>query len=287
MKAKPECIICAFTQALRTARKFTDDTETQAEVLRHVAGLLSSSSLEQTPANLSKPAYTALKEVMGVEDPYYEDKKESNITAMELAKEIRVEIEESADPIDKALHAAAAGNLIDMGITHDFDILADLRILMDRGFAKSDIDVFRRELAKNKRLLYLGDNAGEIMFDKLLIEQLVQLGLDVTFTVKSGPIINDATMEDAETVNMRDVARVIETGSNDIGVNWESASSEFIAHLKQADIVLSKGQGNFETCNDRPENIYFLLKAKCELVARELEVKLGDIIFVRNPRHST
>ncbi len=224
---------------------------------------------------------------MGVKDPYYEDKKESNITAMELANEIRKEIETSDDPIDRALHAAAAGNLIDLGINHDFDIRTDLHLLIDQGFAKSDLDIFRKELKRGKRLLYLGDNAGEIAFDKLLIEQLVSQHIDVTFTVKSGPIINDATMEDADTVGMSEVARVIETGSNDIGINWQAVSPEFMEHLAQADIVLSKGQGNFETCNQRKENIYFLLKAKCDLVANELGVKLGDMVFTHNPGHAS
>jgi len=110
---------------------------------------------------------------------------------------------------------------------------------------------------------------------------MLDAGMSVTFTVKSGPVINDATMADAESVGMTDLVPVMETGSNAIGVNWNNCSDEFRAVFEAADVVVSKGHGNFETCNDRPENIYFLLKAKCPMVADELGVQVGDIVFKR------
>jgi uncharacterized protein with ATP-grasp and redox domains len=103
----------------------------------------------------------------------------------------------------------------------------------------------------------------------------------VTFAVKSGPIINDATMEDARQVRLTDLVPVIETGAGDIGVEWANVSDEFRRAFETADVILSKGHGNFETTEDRPENLYFLLKAKCEIVARALGVTLGDIVFAR------
>jgi hypothetical protein len=283
MKAKPDCFVCTFNQALKAARAVSDDPEVHLAVLRHLAHTLSDCSLKQTPANLSKPAYTTLQEILGISDPYRQDKKESNIAAMEIAGEIRSYIEKAEDPLDKALHAAAAGNLIDMGIDHEFEIREDMKSLMNKGFAKSDLPAFRKELQEAGTLLYLGDNAGEIVFDKLLIERIRRHGVNVKFSVKSGPVINDATAEDAAMVGMEETADIIETGSDDIGINWQAASSEFKHAFQAADVIVSKGQGNFETCNERPENIFFLLKAKCDLVATELNVNLGEIVFVRNP----
>ncbi len=153
---------------------------------------------------------------------------------------------------------------------------------MHRPFTFSAVDEFRRELGPGRKLLYLGDNAGEIVFDALLVEQLLATGTEVTFTVKSGPIINDATMEDAESTGMTSLVPVIETGSADIGIHWERCSQEFRTAFETADVILAKGHGNFETCNECPENVYFLLKAKCDLVANEIGCKLGDIVFLRS-----
>jgi uncharacterized protein with ATP-grasp and redox domains len=130
----------------------------------------------------------------------------------------------------------------------------------------------------------LGDNSGEIVFDKLLVQVLKDKGLEVTFCVKSGPIINDATMEDAHAVGMTHLVSVIETGSNDIGINLQNCSSQFLKALKESDIILAKGHGNFETCNDLPYNFYFLLKAKCSVVARALGVDRGDIVFKKSEK---
>jgi hypothetical protein len=142
-----------------------------------------------------------------------------------------------------------------------------------------DYRAFVRELKPGRRLLYLGDNCGKIVFDRVLVEHLVALGLTVTFVVKSGPVINDATLRDARDTGMTRVCRVITTGSNDIGVHWARASAEFRRHAYAADVILAKGHGNFETCVGRPGNYYFLLKAKCDMVAQELGVKLGDTVF--------
>jgi uncharacterized protein with ATP-grasp and redox domains len=132
-----------------------------------------------------------------------------------------------------------------------------------------------------RKLLYVCDNSGEIAFDRLLIERLRER-CEVTASVKSQPIINDATMQDAEEVGLPAVARVIETGSGDIGVNWDRASEEFKEAFRAADIILAKGQGNFETLDETPGEIFFLLKAKCPEVAAELAVSEGALIFLRN-----
>jgi uncharacterized protein with ATP-grasp and redox domains len=268
-----------FRQALNTARVVTDDPGVHLAILQKLARRVADLDLDRTPAILSQPAYELVSEVTGVRDPFAEIKRETNRIALQMLPDLRERITGAADPLDAALHAAVAGNIIDTGIGHEFDIERDVTRMMDEPFAVSALSEFRKELGPGRKLLYLGDNAGEIVFDRLLVEQILQTGTAVTFTVKSAPIINDATMEDAEAAGMTGMVEVIETGSGDIGVNWENASEELRSAFDAADLVLSKGQGNFESCGESRREIYFLLKAKCELVAQELGVALGDTVF--------
>lgn len=277
MKAAPECIVCMYRQALNTARRVTDDERLQARVLAKIGE--TPFELNQTPAALSKPAYTSVNSVLGVTDPYRDDKKATNEAALRILPSIRKMIAGSGDPLDAALHAAVAGNIIDMGIGSPFELETDIHRIMGEPFAINHLEKFRSELRASSRILYLGDNAGEIILDTLLVEHMISLGKEVTFSVKSGPIINDATMEDAVTAGLPSIARVIETGSDDIGVHWDHVSSEFADAFASADLIISKGHGNFETCTGRPGNIFFLLKAKCSLVAAELGVPLGSIVL--------
>ena len=150
---------------------------------------------------------------------------------------------------------------------------------MRQSFGIDDYSDFQKELRPGRRLLYLGDNCGEIVFDRVLVEQLLAKGVKVTFVVKSGPIINDATLEDAQFASISAICPVIETGSNDIGVGWANVSASFRRHVRMADIIIAKGHGNFETCIGKRGNYYFLLKAKCDVVASELGVKNGDTVF--------
>lgn len=279
MKAKPDCVVCLFKQALNTSRIVSEDPEFAVMVMSKLGCDLGSVSLDQTPAGMSQPVYEMIAELSGVADPYARHKKESNRIAMSLLPTLRRAITRSRDPLKAAVHAAVAGNIIDLGIGHKFDIRKDTLSTLKSRFAIDDSGGFRRELKPGRRLLYLGDNAGEIVFDTLLVSEIVKRGVDITYTVKSGPIINDATMDDAVETGMTKLCRVIETGSADIGVNWERASSLFVREFERADVIVAKGHGNYETCEDRSENIYCLLKAKCDMVARSLGVKLGDIVF--------
>jgi uncharacterized protein with ATP-grasp and redox domains len=281
MKAKPECFLCVFRQALNTVRLVSDDEEVHHRVLAAVAARMAEATLDQTPASLSQPAYELVSAITGVADPYQRQKEASNADALALLPRLRVRVETAADPLSAAVKAAAAGNIIDLGIGHSFDLEHDIDTIMSQPLAIDDIDQLRQELGSGKRLLYLGDNAGEIVFDLLLVEQLLATGAEVTFVVKSGPVINDATLEDAVQVGMTDLVPIVETGSDDIGVNWDNVSPEFHSLYDSADIIISKGHGNFETTFDQQSNTYFLLKAKCQMVANEAGVQLGDVVFLR------
>lgn len=288
MKAKPECIACMFKQALNTTRVVTDDSDTLLTVMQRLAQRVATVDLDNTPAFVTQDVYTVVSEVTGVEDPYAERKKASNALALRVLAHVREVVLQSSDALAAAIHLAAIGNVMDSGIGHinEVDVEADVVRMLDHPFGIFDIEDFRRELGPGKRLLYLGDNAGEIVLDTVLVDLIRESGTDIIYSVKSGPIIDDAMMEDAIEAGMTDRARVIETGSNDIGVNFDNTSVEFRNAFNDADIILAKGHGNFETCNTRPENIYFLLKAKCEAVANELGVNVDELVFKHCPKTS-
>ena len=279
MKSQPECLVCIFRQALNTARVATHSSKAQTEILRRLGRTLASLDMRQPPTTLSKPVYDIVSAVTGVRDPYARSKRETNQAAMDLLPSLEATIRHSKDPLKSAIHLAAAGNIIDLGIGHAFDLKKDVHKLMRQPFGIDDYSDFVKELCPGRRLLYLGDNCGEIVFDRVLVEQLLAKGVKVTFVIKSGPIINDATREDAEFAGISALCPVIETGSDDIGVGWANVSASFRRHVRMADIIIAKGHGNFETCTGRRGNYYFLLKAKCDVVAAELGVKNGDTVF--------
>jgi damage-control phosphatase, subfamily I len=279
MKADLECLNCMLKQALNSVNIATDDNLLKRRVLDRVSAMIPHTDLNQTPAEISKPVYRIVAEITGNADPYKKIKEETNLEALNLLPELAEVLHRSPKRLETALHLAVAGNIVDMGIGHAFDLRKDVLALLDVSFAVDDSALFEKELIAERKLLYLGDNSGEIVFDRLLIETLLTYHLRITYCVKSAPIINDALMEDARTTGITDLVPVIETGADDIGINLERSSPAFKKALAEADVIIAKGHGNFETCNDLPGNFYFLLKAKCAVVARELGVPLGAIVF--------
>jgi len=270
-------------QAYNTAIRATDDEQKIRRILDGTADYVKTIDLDGTPADLSNFVYRLTREVTGIKDPYAADKKKFNDLCLTLYEPIKENIDKTDDPLHYAVKAAIYGNLIDLGIGLAFDIEKDIMKIFSEQLAVDNYDIFSEYLKQGrKNILILGDNAGEIVFDRILVEKLIE-NHDVTYVVKKGPIINDSTMEDAEYTGMTAIVPVIDTGSDGIGVKWDEASNNFIQHFESADIILSKGQGNFETVSGRPENIFFLLRAKCDSVAEELGVSFGEIVFKQNP----
>jgi uncharacterized protein with ATP-grasp and redox domains len=194
---------------------------------------------------------------------------------LKLVPYARSLIESSDDPLFQSFKIAIAGNLIDFG-TYDFDIdekESEIKDALLDEFAIDASEKIKEKIKNSKKILYLCDNAGEIVFDTLAIEEIQKLGPTVTAAVKSGPIVNDATKEDAKVAGLDEVCRVIESGTDSVGVNLEEASKEFKEELKSTDLIIAKGQGHFETMEDMELPIAFLLKAKCKTVAQELGVE--------------
>ena len=268
MKAAPECIPCAIHFAIRTMRRAGGVRE---DVLREIIKKLCDFDLSHPPSYFADLVFDVIREHTGVRDPYKKDKHEQNRWALSVYPELKKMVDESDDRLLCAVKISALGNTIDLGVSGSYEVDLDLSKI---NLAINDIDIFREKLKTAKKILFIADNAGEIIFDRVLIEEL---GKPVVVGVKSGPIINDITIEEVDETGIN--AEFIETGTASLGVELEKVSKEFRKVFYESDVVISKGHANFETLDDADRDIFFLLRAKCEIVADVLGVKKGDIVF--------
>ncbi len=281
MKIYLDCFPCFLRQALEASRIAGADEETQRAVLRGVMEKLLDLPVKETPPEVGSMIHDVIRKATGNSDPYREIKCRHNEQALGMEEELSGLINGSVSPLPDALKLAAAGNLIDMGPERKWNEMRDIF----RDFAKKnpmhfDYAPFVKALGKANTFLYLGDNAGEIVLDKILIGVLLrETDIDITYVVRGGPVINDATMDDARFVGMTDLVRVIDTGAAFPGVVPEASSEEFLGRYETADLILAKGQGNYESLSEENKNIFFLLQAKCPVIAGKIGCGVGDMVL--------
>jgi uncharacterized protein with ATP-grasp and redox domains len=285
MKTYLECIPCIIRQCLNTLNLVHCSESISTKAMRELLNNLSKIDYDLPPAYNSDIAYSVSRELAGVKDPYYKLKKECNKLALQIYPRLKEIVKLAPDGLYAGVKIAVEGNIIDLGISKNKENSMDVEKIIDdiknMPLGVDDYGKFRESLDKAANILYIGDNAGELVFDKVFVEELLKLGKNIVFSVKSGPIINDATMEDAEEVGLCSLVKVIETGNNKIGVNFSHASKEFLEEFRKADLIISKGQGNFETLDDIDANTFFILKAKCSIVASELGVNYLDVVIIK------
>ncbi len=280
MHTYPECLPCFLKQAQLAAQRADGaDPGLAFRTIQHAAATaLPLAQMHRTPAVNATLVFRAATEYLGVRDPYADEKRRYNALALDAADALRAHIAAAPDPLAAAVKVAALGNVLDLNIIADVDMTA----LVDEARAVTwGIDHyarFRQDVASARRILILGDNAGEIVFDRLLIEVLPPGS--VTYAVKSGPIANDVLLADAEQVGLHAVADVIETGSDHFGVPLERCSPAFRAAFGAADVIIAKGMANIETLSEVDANLYFILKVKCPVVAAQIGARHGDLVLL-------
>ncbi len=280
MKAFLECIPCIIRQSIEVAKMVTTDRTKQKEILLEVMKAIRRIPVtEMTPPEATEAVHEVIKTITGIPDLYAAVKKENNKLALGLYPRMKKIVRSSANPLLAAVRLAIAGNVIDYGVHSGFDVEATIEEVLKKDFAVNHYDRFKSDLKKAKKILYIGDNAGEIVFDKVLIEEFPK-NIKVTYAVKSRPTLNDVMMEDAKSVKMDDVSEVIESGSSCPGTFVHKGTKQFIEAYKKADMVIAKGQGNYETLEDPKKEIFLLLKAKCPYLAEEMGLKKGDIVLL-------
>ncbi len=276
MKTYLECIPCFVKQALFAARAAVDDETKIKEVLDRIGMLISEIPLHHSPPETSREIYRTVREITGVNDPFANLKAESIKKAIALYPSLKQMVAASANPLETAVRLAIAGNVIDFGANPDFELEQDIQTILQSEPVVNHYEAFKESLASAQNVLYVADNAGETVFDKILIEVMAT---PVVYVVREGPIINDATLEDAMKSGLDEVAMIVSSGWDGPGVSLKNCSEEFLDHYKEADMIISKGQGNYETLSTEQRPIFFLLKAKCPVIAQNLGVKQGDTVI--------
>ncbi len=229
----------------------------------------------------SRELHQVLKLYSKNTDPYLEIKKQSNDRVLALYPTLKKLVLESANPFDTALRLAIAGNIIDFGVSNQYDLDATIDKVLKSDFSINHSYELKEALSNAKTVLYLGDNSGEIVLDKLFIETIMHPNLH--FAVRGAPVINDVTIDDARYVGIYKVADVISNGYDAPSTIIDKCSEEFQKHFNDADVIISKGQGNLEgLLHKTHKTVFFLLMVKCDVIAEALGVKKGDFVVMKN-----
>ena len=279
MESTLDCIVCFVRQSLDAARMVSQDPSVHERILREVLQWTTRMDMRTPPPVIGQRIHRLLKEASGNADPYREVKEQSNRMALALLPDLRTMVENDADPLIMALRLALAGNVIDLGVSSAISA-SDIRDAVDQATTEplvGPLAQFKRATAAARSILYLADNAGEIVFDRLLVEQLGPGR--VTLAVRGAPVINDATLDDAKAAGFEELVPIVENGSDAPGTLLADCSDDFRRRFEAADLIIAKGQGNFETLSMEKRNIFFLFKAKCSVIADHVGLPQGTHVL--------
>jgi uncharacterized protein with ATP-grasp and redox domains len=276
MKTFLDCYPCFLRQALNAARLAGADECRQRKVLDQILEALRKVDLSTTPPEIGDSVHRIVREEVGGRDPYRAAKAESTQQALVLYPRLEAVLDQADDRLETAVRLSIAGNIIDLATDQQYDLLDEVRRVLAQPFSVDDGAVFRDAVSRAGWALYLADNAGETVFDRLLIGAL---GMPVLYAVKSGPVLNDATREEALAAGVDQVADIVTTGSDAPGTILPRCSPEFRRLFETAELVIAKGQANYETLSHRGPKVFFLLQAKCPVIAREVGAPVGSIVL--------
>ncbi len=282
MRTHRYCVICIFNQLLRVADYLKCDESQKDQILVKALKMAGDVTFKDfTAPEFSALMYRAVTEISGIKDPYYQLRREQNQMVMDRLPEIRERITAAPDRLFTAAYYALLGNIIDYGGVRLFDAEEVFNPSGNPDIFLNHYPRFKEQLQRARQVLILGDNAGEAVFDLLLIEEIKAFnpGVTVYYGVRSHPAINDVMREDAEYIGIHRQAQVLETGTDCAGTVVGKCSDEFRTIYYDSDIIISKGQGNFETLEGEPESILYVFKVKCDIVANYSSLPLGALIF--------
>ncbi len=294
MKTYLDCIPCFFRQVIETLKLCNIDESTQHQTVLELADRLKTFSLESSPPEIAREIHKILKKATGDDDLFREIKIKSNNIVLAIYDQLKQKVDSSKDKLLTAVELAIVGNIIDYGVKKGLDVDLEIKkILSEEHKAIKSTDErlfeykkFKDTLIASDTILYLADNAGEIVFDRLLIELIHSKypNKKIIFAVKEKPIINDAVLKDAYDCRIDEVAELISSGSDAPGTVLSLCNDKFMERYRSADMVISKGQGNFEALTDADRPIFFLFMAKCQVIADDIssriaECQVGNIIL--------
>ena len=275
------CVYCLMSAFGRSIEKADIHVRAKEGFTKEMIGVLNEKWYTINAPDCARDIHKLYRKYIKNDDPFREAKKKSNDTVMQMMGELEQTIRSSKDPFTTALKLAIAGNIIDFAVNDTCDLEGTVEKVLNSDFAVDHSAQLREQLGKAGKVLYLGDNAGEIVFDKLFIREISHS--DLTFAVRGAPVINDATMEDAEYTGMTSMVKVISNEYDAPSTILARSGNEFLRHFENADVIISKGQGNLEgLIGESDPRIFFLLMVKCRVMAEYLNTEVGSYV-VWNP----
>ncbi len=277
MKIYLDCLPCFLKQTIQAGRLVSEDEGLIRNIVNEVAALIPYLPENSTPPEIGEKIHRRIREVTGLNDPYSAVKQQNIEEALHLYPDMKELVRKSSDPLFTAVKIAIAGNIIDFGTGTEFDIASDIHKIIEQEPGINNIEPFKETLKQAESILYLGDNAGESVFDRILIEELKK---PVTYVVRGIPVLNDATYEDAVASGLDEsAAEIISSGTTAPGTVLPLCSDNFLERFNKADMIISKGQGNYEGLSEVDRPVFFLLKAKCSVIAQDIGVNEGDTVL--------
>jgi uncharacterized protein with ATP-grasp and redox domains len=275
VKTYLDCYICLLRQGLTAVRRAGLSDDDQLTVINGVLQALQKLEPGQTPPVIATHIHQVIQEKTGIPDPYLELKQQSTQKALALYRRLKKIIANADDPFEAAVRLAIAGNIIDFGPADEYDLWASVERVLAEPLAFNDLPELRQALDLADEVLFLSDNAGETIFDRVLIEQI---GKPVRYAVKSAPILNDATRADAIAAGVDQVAEIVEIGCNALGTLLDRCDERFVQLFHAASVIIAKGMGHYESLSTEGPRLFFLLQAKCKVVANDLGVPVKSLI---------
>lgn len=277
-----ECILCQINGLKKRMDKFEISNEKRSTLVSQLMKDISSIDIENSYSpEITRNILNSLKNESAIDDPYFKEKDKSNMEMLSRYDEFRERIQNSEDKFDIALRLAIAGNIIDFGPTDKFDVSETIERVLNSDFEIDHSQQLRTEIDKAKTILFLGDNCGEIVLDKLFLETINHP--NVYFAVRNKPILNDVTTKEALQIGIDKVAKIISNGDDAPSTLLHRVSTEFLEIYKSADLIISKGMGNYEgLMNETDSRIFFLLMIKCPVIGKIIGAKNGAFVVQKN-----
>lgn len=289
MRCSMDCFPCLLQQGIRTARQHLENEEEQRKLVKRIIAEMAAADDDASAPYIAHKIQRALIEVLGVTDPFAKEKHYYNREMLKLEDDFVRMVESADNPLKAALKLASAGNIIDFGPGHDLSsekVLETISITMKRELPEDVFNKLNAALREADKLLYLGDNAGEIVFDKVFIRTIkaVYPHLQVYFATRGKPIVNDVTEDDAYAVKMENYAAIINNGSDIPGTILKLCPDSFVKIFNEADVIISKGQGNFESLSGTTnhKNLFYLFLCKCSHFMNTFGVAQNEMVLIQN-----
>ncbi len=290
MKTHINCIPCILRQSIELVQISVEDRQKQAEVINKVLSFLTTVDYTTPPPVIGQEVFQIIYQITGNVDPYSELKRKNNQLGLTLYDELLRLVYKNPEPVLMAAKLAVAGNVIDFRRnTSEIDLYQIIHNIEQLHFEINHFDQFIDDLKRSRSVLYIADNAGEIVFDRLFIEILQryypEIGLRFTVAVRGAPVLNDATREDAEMVGLDKIAQVVDNGNNAPATVLNKVSDEMRRAYEEADLIIAKGMGNYETLDEEDRLIYYLLRVKCSQVGQIIGAQEGSLVLKRNENY--